>query len=88
MSILDRVHILAQRLLSTDSCDDKGFRAIMADFEFVTNVNEFARKFGMSRPTINRWKNGHSVPHPALRPRIYRHLHKLADTKIQELTIR
>jgi transcriptional regulator with XRE-family HTH domain len=86
MSILDRVRILAQRLSSPDSSDDEIFRAIMSDFELVTSAGEFARKYGMSRSTISRWRSGHSVPHPALRPRIYQWLRKLANAKVVELT--
>ena len=86
MSILDQVCALAQRLSSPDSSDDETFRAIMANFELVTNAGEFARKYGMSRSTISRWKSGHTVPHPALRPRIYQWLRKLANAKVAELT--
>ena len=71
MSILDRVDILAQRLSSPEPRDDQIFRAIMADFELVTSASDFAVKYGMSRSTISRWKSGETVPHPALRPRIY-----------------
>jgi transcriptional regulator with XRE-family HTH domain len=85
MNILDQVVVFAQRLSTPDPTDDKIFRAIMADFELVTNAGEFARKYGMSRSNISRWKNGHSVPHPALRPRIYQWLRKLANAKAAEL---
>jgi len=86
MSILDQVRALAQRLSSPNSSDDETFHAIMTDFELVTNPGEFRGKYGMSRSTISRWRSGHSVPHPALRPRIYQWLRKLANAKVAELT--
>src|SRR5882672_5566069 len=79
---LDRVRALAARLSNPDVNDDGLFQAVVADYELVTNTAEFARKYGMSRSTISRWKGGHSVPHPALRPRIYQWLRKLANMEL------
>ena len=35
---------------------------------------DVAEEFAMSRPSVTRWMNGNSAPHPALRPAIYRWL--------------
>lgn len=39
---------------------------------------QIANEFSCSRPTVGRWRNGVSAPHPALRPAIYAWLLKRA----------
>jgi transcriptional regulator with XRE-family HTH domain len=39
---------------------------------------DLAERFGVSRPSVNRWRNGMNAPHPAMRPRIYKELLKRA----------
>lgn len=56
--------------------NDEQFRQIIAavlnnDFIEETKLRNLLM---VSRPTLNRWKNGESVPHTALRPRIFKWL--------------
>lgn len=37
--------------------------------KLFSSTREMADKMAMSRPTLERWRDGKSVPHPALRPR-------------------
>ncbi len=85
MTRLDRLTSLATSLKAPATSDDEIFHMILGQLESISNVGELARKFGMSRSTISRWKNGHSVPHPALRPRIYRWLRSCVQARINEL---
>jgi DNA-binding XRE family transcriptional regulator len=87
MSTLDDTRVLLRNLSSPDLNDDAKFLDIVRDFRLVADSGDFARKFGMSRSTITRWENGETVPHPALRPRIFGWLRKRAVAKIAELEI-
>ena len=33
--------------------------------------SEISKEFGVSRPTINRWRNGRNAPHPMMRQPVY-----------------
>lgn len=33
---------------------------------------DVAVRFGMSKPSVSRWKNGRTAPHPAMRPPAYK----------------
>lgn len=51
---------------------DAFHRIITSAFELsVIDEIDVAHKFGMSRPSINRWRNGRTVPHPAMRAQVY-----------------
>lgn len=42
---------------------------------------DIALEFDMSRPSVNRWKNGRTVPHPTIRKIVYRYLEQLTIMK-------
>jgi DNA-binding transcriptional regulator YdaS (Cro superfamily) len=49
----------------------------------VVSDEDVARKFAMSRPSVNRWKNGRTAPHPAVRRPVYAWLAKEARRAIE-----
>lgn len=52
--------------------DDAQFRAVFAEAQGVLEMSdqEIADQLSVSRPTVNRWKNGKNLPHPAMRKHI------------------
>ena len=72
---MDKTSLLAL-IERIDKTDDRGFTeviSLMIDNNFL-NERDLARFFGTSRPTIRRWKNGDSFPHPLLRKHIFQKL--------------
>ena len=51
----------------------------------VTPDAKFAEELRVSRPTVTRWKNRQSIPHPALRSSIYALLRKRVDQTVRTL---
>ncbi len=43
--------------------------AIMIAVHYIPKIN-FAREFGVSRPTLERYIDGKNAPHPVLRPAV------------------
>jgi hypothetical protein len=66
--LLDRV------AAATECLDDADlFRACVADVLAALGIADidFANELSVSRTTVCRWKNGRSVPHPAMRKPVY-----------------
>ena len=47
--------------------------------------DEFSREFGISRTSVNRWKNGRNAPLPIVRPQVYAFLAKRTKKAIAAL---
>jgi transcriptional regulator with XRE-family HTH domain len=64
---------LRQRLQNADPKDDVAFTEILrsAIGLFQLSYEDVADRLNVSRPTLVRWKNGLTHPHPAVRPAIY-----------------
>ncbi len=45
--------------------------------ELSLTVRDVAEMIGVSLPTVERWMNGQSTPHPAMRPPTYKMFVKL-----------
>ncbi len=45
--------------------EDKAFQVLIKQF----SDKDLARAFGVSRPTVQRWRTGQNAPHPALMER-------------------
>ncbi len=56
--------------------DDAEFASLIGQAVDDLSEAEMSKLLQVSRPTINRWKNGRSVPHPLGRPRV---MQKLAE---------
>ena len=72
--------LLAVRISKLKPDDDAGFQAVLNEAMNKMNVLEgdLAREFGVSLSTVNRWSNGRSMPHPAVRKPILESLAKRA----------
>jgi transcriptional regulator with XRE-family HTH domain len=46
---------------------------------------EIAHKFGASRPTVTRWRNGANAPHAALHATVYRWLLSAAKARLRRV---
>ncbi len=66
--------------------------AAIEDTKFVTelgflmkhleiNNSELSQALGVARTSINRWFKGTAIPHPLVRPAIFRVLHALCQEK-------
>ena len=66
---------LIKQLEAADPVDDVVFRSLVATalraMPAITN-QEIGETFDVSRPSAQRWREGRSLPHPAMRPHIYR----------------
>ncbi|OGZ07938.1 MAG: hypothetical protein A3C13_04630 [Candidatus Lloydbacteria bacterium RIFCSPHIGHO2_02_FULL_50_11] len=85
----DEVKKQPEQLLATieqakqDLKNDGLFTAVIFEALSLGAVTsrEFARKWGMSQSSVERWRTGLSVPHTALRPRVYRWLKEKFEAK-------
>ena len=61
------------------------FHAVVSQAVEVLDVShqELAAAFHVSRPTVTRWVNKVSAPHPALRPMIYDWVEAQARQRLQ-----
>jgi hypothetical protein len=87
MALLDELKALRGQLRSADVQSDDLFRRLARESieGAKVDVHDFSEKVGVSRPTVTRWKNGDSVPHPALRRTIYPLLRKEVERAIDLL---
>ena len=44
--------------------------------------SDISKEFGVSRPTVNRWRNGANAPHPAMRKPLYKYFEKRTSSLI------
>jgi DNA-binding transcriptional regulator YiaG len=63
--------------------DDELFRQLFNDAQAVLEMedSELALKFQVSRPTINRWAAGRTVPHPIARKAVIEQLAKMISNQ-------
>jgi hypothetical protein len=68
-------------LRETDPTDDGAFQKRILDGMDLCRLldKDVAREFGVSRPTVTRWRNGTNAPHPALRKHVYSWLQSRAQ---------
>lgn len=69
MSRVDELNELLDRARRIDIHTDSDFQEIMRDARSVLEMSEsqIADALSISRPTFNRWINGRSLPHVAMR---------------------
>ena len=60
-------------LQKADPKDDKVFHDIVARGMEVLRLldTDLAHQFGVSRPTVNRWRSGANAPHPFMRKPVF-----------------
>jgi predicted DNA-binding transcriptional regulator AlpA len=69
MSRIDELNDLLVRARRIDVRNDAEFRSVLRDAPSVLEMSEsqIADALSISRPTFNRWINGRSLPHIAMR---------------------
>jgi transcriptional regulator with XRE-family HTH domain len=75
-----RLKELVDALRTADPKDDALFHRLLNEAMTLFGMmdKDLADGFGVSRPTVTRWKNGTNAPHPAMRPSVYSWLAKKA----------
>ena len=68
-----------------DPKNNEFFRKVISQAIALDVMNErmMARYFCVSLPTIGRWKEGESAPHPCGRPSVYRIIYQSVCTTIR-----
>jgi len=68
-----------------DRHDDQAFRRLFAAGMNLLQLLDIdvAREFGVSRPSVNRWRNGINAPHPAMRKPVYTWLEQRANALLR-----
>lgn len=63
----------------------EGFGSVVAQGMTLLGLTdaEVAREFDMSRPSVNRWRNGNAAPHPRLRKQVIAYLARKAERVLQ-----
>jgi len=83
---------LAERALSTPGAiaNDDLFVELLTKAAEVLELTDgdIADAAGVSRPTVNRWLNRQSDPHPAMRRPLYKWIDKQAAHKLAALSRR
>jgi len=56
-----------------DTKDNAVFHSLLEQGMALLQLTDrdIAREFGVSRPTVTRWRNGSNAPHPALRKPVF-----------------
>lgn len=65
--------------------DRASFAKLIGAAQLVLEINdrELAHRLGVSRPTINRWANGDTAPHPIARQGVVSELKDWANEKLK-----
>jgi transcriptional regulator with XRE-family HTH domain len=77
MTTAAALQAVANQLTGKPSSEDDALfadlvREAMAALEL--SDSDLARQFGMSRPSVTRWRNGRTAPHPAMRAKVFKAL--------------
>jgi DNA-binding transcriptional regulator YiaG len=78
---------LIEEIERADDSDGELFARLVAKGLRILEVSDsdLAKAFDMSRPTVQRWKEGEASPIPALRKHVYAYLKNLAKSKLVQL---
>ena len=78
---------LQARLSPEAAADDETFRRMIERSVLVLELydGELADALKVSRPTVNRWRNGRNLPHPVMRNPIIRWLKQEVRAKLRRL---
>jgi transcriptional regulator with XRE-family HTH domain len=74
-------------LRETDVRDDAAFTDLLTrGFDLLHLMDkDIAREFGISRPSVTRWRNGVNAPHPAMRKPVYAFLNQRAQAMLRRI---
>lgn len=90
-TVVNRVQTLTEfrTLLSQETAvSDEGFQHIIGQVATALEKSdqELADDIMVSRPTVNRWRNGRNLPHPLMRGPILHWLDRQAAAKLRLLS--
>jgi hypothetical protein len=73
MATPDDLQAYIDAVKKASQTDDAAFTSIVARGMTVLRLldSDLALPLGVSRPTVNRWKNGANAPHPAMRKHVF-----------------
>jgi DNA-binding transcriptional regulator YiaG len=85
MSRIDELNDLLYRASHIDARNETAFREILGDARSVLEMSEsqIADALSISRPTLNRWINGRSMPHIAMRTPVIAWISEQLNSKIK-----
>jgi transcriptional regulator with XRE-family HTH domain len=74
-------------LREADRGDDAAFQSLLGRGVQLLRLmdKDIAGQFGLSRPTVTRWRNGDNAPHPAMRKPVYTWLEQRATALYRRL---
>jgi len=69
----NELRLFVEDLRAADVQDDRAFHSLLSrGVELLRLLDkDIAQEFGVSRPTVTRWRNGTNAPHPAMRRPVY-----------------
>ncbi len=75
---ISKLNRYVERLKSADPKNDEQFKELLSKGMALLRLldSDISREFGVSRPTVNRWRNGANAPHPAMRRPLFGYLEK------------
>lgn len=73
-----------ESLKSADPKNDEQFKTLLNKGMSLLRLidADISKEFGVSRPTVNRWRNGANAPHPAMRKPLFNYLMKRTSSLI------
>ena len=73
-----------ESLKSADPRSDEEFKELLNKGMALLRLldSDISKEFGVSRPTVNRWRNGANVPHPAMQKPLFGYLEKRTSSLI------
>ena len=73
MANQNELRLFVEDLRAADVQDDQTFHLLLSrGVELLQLLDkDIAREFGVSRPTVTRWRNRTNAPHPAMRRPVY-----------------
>jgi len=76
MARIEELRALSSDLAKADPENREAFHALVGRVFALLSLKDedFAHQFGMSRPSVTRWRNGSTAPHPAVRRQVFARL--------------
>lgn len=77
------VKILLDMLLIPENQSNERFGTVVQMALSLLDISDtdICCQFEMSRPSLNRWKNGKAAPHPYIRPHVFKYFRKVMEEK-------
>lgn len=78
---MNAIESFIKTLKKVDCNNDSQFYIIFGRGIKLLKINdeEITKKFDMSKPSLSRWKNNITAPHPSIRKHVYEFLQQKAE---------